>query len=883
MKLSELPTAKFKYLIDAINVDYVQMRKNADRIQKALTLGHKVNLTTEKGTNLEIGIRGMRAISNDARYLSKSGNIPAGEVYIPPRSNHVNGRIIIDGSLKTIDSTFILNKEAIALDVRNGKVIRITGTTKYVQLLEESLKNAEDKSKYQRGSWFSTGRYSYYRTQNYIFEEPNFETSSFEFKSVLNNKDQIITNKTAIKLNHSIIEENKIKLKSDDDSAIIYYTLDDFNLSESFRKDMRNRLDKRIKVYSSDTLITLSPGQKLNAIAVNFNSNAMSNYLEGITLEATSSGQTHGGQTTQTQGNLSINLNEISNENVLCTKKVCYYKEWSNDFSPSIEVTKKFSEEDVYFAVNNLTTNYENVSIALSSASLSNNNISLGNTLNNKYSGNGPLNVSGPNQDGNFVITVMQEGTSDKDHVFFVHMSDGFDKIYEYKTLQKIINSVYCDGCPIPDWMPNGIIIDNQNLSTSDPDSSISDPNCKYTGDYEILCDFHIFNLDKDIVAKKINSSSGIMTPVGSTYFDEIKDVYTNKTVNITSNDNYNLFFDEKDKFNLTPNEEAMFLSIIGAESSFVNQNGDKNATTGKYYSFGLGQINISFKDSYSKLEPYLSSDIDELSSQAKYSAYFNKLINNSSNRAGYGSNKTSLYLALAVFKYNLAEAKKITNFEKKFSDVDKAFIFFYAHQFNIKDTSTFFNAFDSEKLANIDCVTNLKQSTANNRLGCIAAFGSSRKLGWYIFARDKLNLLNTSSTQNTDNVNLPYVVSNDSKLYIHTKNAPTYLNWVDAKNYCKNMNKEVGLGYDDWYLPSKEQMTAIWNACPDQDKSTACMNRNIQNKINGWSDISSKWYWTSSEYSSSDAYIFYMYDGYIYDNNKSYNYYVLCVRDHSP
>jgi aminopeptidase len=151
MKLSELPTAKFKYLIDAINVDYVQMRKNADRIQKALTLGHKVNLTTEKGTNLEIGIRGMRAISNDARYLSKSGNIPAGEVYIPPRSNHVNGRIIIDGSLKTIDSTFILNKEAIALDVRNGKVIRITGTTKYVQLLEESLKNAEDKSKYPYG------------------------------------------------------------------------------------------------------------------------------------------------------------------------------------------------------------------------------------------------------------------------------------------------------------------------------------------------------------------------------------------------------------------------------------------------------------------------------------------------------------------------------------------------------------------------------------------------------------------------------------------------------------------------------------------------------------------------------------------------------------
>jgi hypothetical protein len=128
----------------------------------------------------------------------------------------------------------------------------------------------------------------------------------------------------------------------------------------------------------------------------------------------------------------------------------------------------------------------------------------------------------------------------------------------------------------------------------------------------------------------------------------------------------------------------------------------------------------------------------------------------------------------------------------------------------------------------------------------------------------------------------LPYVYypsgQTDTVLYIHTTDRSGTTDWATAVSYCETLDS---LGYDDWYLPDMSQTTAIWLACPDQDKTNTCMNSNIQNKITGWSDIVPSYYWTKTETSSSLAYLFNMYDGYIYDGFKSNNDLVRCVRDH--
>jgi flagellin-like protein len=127
----------------------------------------------------------------------------------------------------------------------------------------------------------------------------------------------------------------------------------------------------------------------------------------------------------------------------------------------------------------------------------------------------------------------------------------------------------------------------------------------------------------------------------------------------------------------------------------------------------------------------------------------------------------------------------------------------------------------------------------------------------------------------------LPYVLTNSGdKLYIHPSDSPK-VTWENATFYCENLDSN---GYDDWYLPSMSQLADIWFACPDQTKTTACMNEAI-NKDNlpyteTWVDFIGNYYWSSTEYGAGHAYAIGMNVGFIDVRNKPDFYYVRCVRD---
>jgi len=150
LNLSELPTTKFHTLVESINVDDKMIQKNAKRLASLLDVSDEVRIRTSKGTNLVIGIRGMKAIRNDGDFLTKGGNIPFGEVYIPPRRNQVKGIAVIDGSVKTRYGTHIV-KEPVRLRINQGVVEEIIGKGETAKKLRETLDWAEKKAKYDWG------------------------------------------------------------------------------------------------------------------------------------------------------------------------------------------------------------------------------------------------------------------------------------------------------------------------------------------------------------------------------------------------------------------------------------------------------------------------------------------------------------------------------------------------------------------------------------------------------------------------------------------------------------------------------------------------------------------------------------------------------------
>lgn len=149
--LANIPSLNFDQLLNAIDVDYEKMHKKAQKIYEILEKGKEVRITTEKGTDLTIGIEGMNPILNTGMYNKPGlgGNIPAGEVYIPPKWKNVEGKIVIDGSSAHMGGAQLI-EEPIVMTVKKGEVISIEGGEE-ARKLEETLQWAEKKAKYPWG------------------------------------------------------------------------------------------------------------------------------------------------------------------------------------------------------------------------------------------------------------------------------------------------------------------------------------------------------------------------------------------------------------------------------------------------------------------------------------------------------------------------------------------------------------------------------------------------------------------------------------------------------------------------------------------------------------------------------------------------------------
>ena len=149
--LGSIETKDFRSLIKTINLNYLEIQKNHKAVKLIIEKGTELHVRTNAGTDLHMKIDYRRVHSADGNYTKpgSGGNIPAGEVYFPPKKESVNGKVIIDGSSRNRDGTIII-KNPITLIIKNSNLIKIEGD-KEAKLLEETLSWAERNSKYPWG------------------------------------------------------------------------------------------------------------------------------------------------------------------------------------------------------------------------------------------------------------------------------------------------------------------------------------------------------------------------------------------------------------------------------------------------------------------------------------------------------------------------------------------------------------------------------------------------------------------------------------------------------------------------------------------------------------------------------------------------------------
>ncbi len=146
--LGDVSPTYFNFFMEAMTINYGRMQKKAKKIKKVWDKAKTIRVKTEAGTDLVFDVEGMEAVSNVGDYHEpgRGGNMPAGEVYIPPKGFHgVDGTLVVDGSMKTMDGA-VLVKEPVIIHIKKGRVVGMEG--KQAPLLEKTFKKFEDRAKY---------------------------------------------------------------------------------------------------------------------------------------------------------------------------------------------------------------------------------------------------------------------------------------------------------------------------------------------------------------------------------------------------------------------------------------------------------------------------------------------------------------------------------------------------------------------------------------------------------------------------------------------------------------------------------------------------------------------------------------------------------------
>lgn len=115
-------------LIKALNVDYNLIHKKALRIKSQLLNKKILYIRTKAGTDLKVDISLKTPLISSGIFEenSLSTNLPGGEIYYATKRNGVNGRVVIDGSLRTPKSCKVVN-EPVELIIEKGRIVSIKG------------------------------------------------------------------------------------------------------------------------------------------------------------------------------------------------------------------------------------------------------------------------------------------------------------------------------------------------------------------------------------------------------------------------------------------------------------------------------------------------------------------------------------------------------------------------------------------------------------------------------------------------------------------------------------------------------------------------------------------------------------------------------------
>ena len=138
-RIASMPGITKDMLGRCVDIDYKELKKKDDEIQKILNEGKVAKITSSLGTNLTMNIEGREAFPDDGIYNTPGafGNLPSGEVAIAPLEGSSNGIYVIDACFAGIPNL----QSPLKITIKDGISTNIEG--KNAEELKSMLKKEE--------------------------------------------------------------------------------------------------------------------------------------------------------------------------------------------------------------------------------------------------------------------------------------------------------------------------------------------------------------------------------------------------------------------------------------------------------------------------------------------------------------------------------------------------------------------------------------------------------------------------------------------------------------------------------------------------------------------------------------------------------------------
>ena len=101
-KLGHMPGINEEMMLNSVNVDFEEMKSTAGKIINILNGVNRLHITTEKGTDLLLGVKGRIFIEDIGVKPGEDCNLPCGEIYCAPLETEADGIVVFDASIGDI-------------------------------------------------------------------------------------------------------------------------------------------------------------------------------------------------------------------------------------------------------------------------------------------------------------------------------------------------------------------------------------------------------------------------------------------------------------------------------------------------------------------------------------------------------------------------------------------------------------------------------------------------------------------------------------------------------------------------------------------------------------------------------------------------------------